>query len=165
MSTILKIRLTLIFFISALILSGITAFPLRWEVSILNACFGSETTVGSACPPLVQWLQRIEQGLDYNAENYPFMSYGTDWLAFAHIVIAIAFWGPLVDPVKNRWVIEFGMICCVGVFPLALIAGPIRGIPLGWQLIDCSFGFFGLIPLILIWRWIRLLEKEGSVSR
>ena len=24
-----------------------------------------------------------------------------DWLAFAHVVIAVAFWGPLRDPVKN----------------------------------------------------------------
>jgi hypothetical protein len=58
-------------------------------------------------------------------------------------VIAIAFLGPLKDPVKNIWVIEFGIIACVAVFPLAFIAGSVRGIPLYWQFIDCSFGIFG----------------------
>jgi hypothetical protein len=29
---------------------------------------------------------------------YPFLAYGTDWLAFAHIVIAVFFIGPLVKP-------------------------------------------------------------------
>ena len=75
------------------------------------------------------------------------MAYGTDWLAFAHLVIAVAFIGPLLDPVRNRWVITFGMIACVMVLPLALICGPIRGIPLYWQLIECSLGVFGIIPL------------------
>jgi len=86
------------------------------------------------------------------------MAYGTDWLAFAHLVIAVAFWGPLKDPVRNIWVIEFGMIACVLVIPLALIAGPIRGIPFFWQLVDCSFGVFGIIPLWLCRRDILRLE-------
>jgi hypothetical protein len=59
--------------------------------------------------------------------------YGTDWLAFAHLVIAVAFWGPLRDPVRNIWVIEWGMIACVGIVPLALFAGPVRDIPLWWS--------------------------------
>jgi hypothetical protein len=70
-------------------------------------------------------------------------------------VIAIAFLGPLKDPVKNIWVVEFGMIACVLVIPLALICGAIRDIPLYWRLIDCSFGVFGLIPLVMVWRMIR----------
>ena len=32
------------------------------------------------------------------------------WLAFAHIVIAIAFVGPPRDPVRNVWVIELALI-------------------------------------------------------
>lgn len=93
---------------------------------------------------------------------YPFIAYGTDWLAFAHIVIAIAFVGPLKDPAKNIWVIEFVMIACVLVLPLALIFGPVRGIPFFWRLIDCSFGVFGFIPLWLIHRAIRRIAAlEG----
>ena len=63
------------------------------------------------------------------------------------MVIAVAFIGPLRDPVKNVWVIDFGMIACAAVIPLALICGPIRGIPFWWQLIDCSFGVVGIVPL------------------
>ena len=44
-------------------------------------------------------------------------------------------------------VVEFGMIACVLVLPLALICGPLRGIPLFWRLIDCSFGIVGIVPL------------------
>ena len=71
----------------------------------------------------------------------------------------MAFWGPLKNPVKNIWVIEFGMIACLMVIPLALIAGPIRQIPFYWILIDCSFGVFGIIPLYVCRKWIYTLEK------
>jgi hypothetical protein len=37
--------------------------------------------------------------------------------------------GPLRHPVRNIWVVQFGMIACLGVIPLTLIAGPIRGTP------------------------------------
>jgi hypothetical protein len=49
------------------------------------------------------------------------------------------------------------------VIPMALIFGPIRQIPFFWQLIDCSFGVFGFIPLWLVRRWIvRLERREGT---
>jgi hypothetical protein len=88
------------------------------------------------------------------------MFYGTDWLAFGHLMIAIAFIGPLRDPVRNIWVVEFGMIACVLVIPAALICGFVRGIPFFWRLIDCSFGVFGIVPLYLAWRLIR---RAGAV--
>jgi hypothetical protein len=87
------------------------------------------------------------------------MAYGTDWLAFAHLVIAVAFIGPLRDPVRNIWVIEFGLIACVAVFPLAFIAGSVRGIPFYWQLIDCSFGVGGGALLWICYGKVRSLEK------
>ena len=62
-----------------------------------------------------------------------FVFYGTDWLAFGHIVIAVCFAGVIRDPIKNIWVVEFGMISCVLVIPLALICGHIRGIPFFWR--------------------------------
>jgi hypothetical protein len=94
--------------------------------------------------------------------KYPFLSYGTDWLAFAHLVIAVAFLGPLKNPVKNIWVIEFGIIACLMVFPLAFIAGAVRGIPFYWRLIDCSFGVLGLIPLVWCYKLIRKLEQINN---
>ena len=94
------------------------------------------------------------KGIETSYGSYSFLAYGTDWLAFAHIMIGIVFLGPLKDPVKNLWVVEFGMIACLLVIPLALVCGPIRGIPWFWRLVDCSFGVFGLIPLALVRRWI-----------
>ena len=144
------IRLVLCFFIIALVVSGITAFPLVWELRLLTSWFGEDTVIGTAFPALAYWLSHVRDGLEVSARDYPFLAYGTDWLAFAHLVIAVAFIGPLRDPVKNIWVVEFGMIACVLVIPLALICGPLRGIPLFWRLIDCSFGVFGLIPLAIV---------------
>lgn len=153
-----KIRLLLGFFVVALILSGLTAFPLRWELQVLTSWFGEGTMVGTTVPSLAAWLSQVREALETNGRQYPFLAYGTDWLAFAHLVIAVAFIGPLRNPVRNIWVVEFGMIACMMVIPLALICGPIRGIPFGWQLIDCSFGVFGIIPLAIVRRMIRSLD-------
>lgn len=155
------IRLLLGFFVVALVVSGLTAFPLRWELRLLNGWFGEETAIGHSFPSLAHWLSHVRQGLETSWTEYPFLAYGTDWLAFAHIVIGIAFFGPLKDPVRNVWVVEWGIIACVLVIPLALICGPIRGIPWGWQLVDCSFGLLGLVPLLVVRRMIRTLEHRS----
>jgi hypothetical protein len=152
-----RVRILLSLFVLALVLSGLTAFPLVWELRLLTSWFGSGTAIGDSLPGLAQWLDRVSEGLESNAVMYPFIAYGTDWLAFAHIVIGISFIGPIRDPVRNIWVIEFAMIACVLVVPLALICGPIRGIPIYWQLIDCSFGVFGLIPLWIARKMIQRL--------
>lgn len=133
-----------------LVLSGITAFPIETQLEILNRNSASG------------WIGKVYNAVKNTNENYPYLSYGTDWLAFAHLVIAVAFIGPLRDPVKNIWVIEFGMIACVMVFPLAFIAGNIRQIPVYWQLIDCSFGVFGFALLHVIRRNIVRLERETT---
>lgn len=154
-----RIRWLLVFFVVALVLSGLTAFPLKWESRVLHLLLGTDSWVGSFWPAFSGWITFVYQGLAEMYEKYPFISYGTDWLAFAHLVIAVAFVGPLRDPVRNIWVIEFGLIACVLVIPLALICGLVRGIPLWWRLFDCAFGVFGIIPLCLIWRDIRHLQK------
>jgi hypothetical protein len=156
------IRLVLGFFVVALVLSGLTAFPLRWELRLLTSWFGEGTAIGTAAPGLAHWLSYVQAGLEATGREYPFLAYGTDWLAFAHLVIAVAFVGPLRDPVRNIWVVEFGMIACLMVLPLALICGPLRGIPFAWQLIDCSFGVFGIIPLAIVRRMILRLGKPEA---
>lgn len=144
--------------IAGLVISGITAFPLRLELG-----FASDVLHGSPAAgwfaDAVAWVDRVSAALDEVDARHPFIAYGTDWLAFAHLVIAVVFIGPLVDPVRNIWVIQFGVIACIGVVPLALIAGGIRGIPLGWQLIDISFGVLGAIPVLIAWRLTRRLER------
>ena len=151
-----RIKLLLWFFISCLLLSGLTAFPLVYEINMLLNIVGPETQLGRSWPAMAEWISFVNSGIIATNKHYPFIFYGTDWLAFAHIVIAIAFIGPLRDPVKNIWVIEFAMIACVLIIPLAMIAGSIRGIPFFWRLIDCSFGIFGIIPL---W-YTRVLVKR-----
>jgi hypothetical protein len=146
-----RIRFWLAVFIMGLVLSGVTAFPLVWELGLLVRWFGGGDSA------LAVWLRTVHTGLVETDKAYPFLAYGTDWLAFAHLVIAVAFIGPWRDPVRNIWVIEFGLIACAMVLPLALIAGPLRGIPFGWRLIDCAFGVFGAVPLWIIRREIQKL--------
>ena len=154
-------RLLLGLFIAGLVLSGLTAFPLAWELRVLTSWFGEGTAIGAALPGLAHWLAHVRDGLETVGRDYPFLAYGTDWLAFAHLVIAVAFWGPLRDPVRNIWVVEFGMIACLSVIPLALICGPIRGIPFWWQLLDCSFGVIGLIPLAMARKLILSIPDQS----
>ncbi len=162
-----RIRVLLALFIFGLVISGITAFPLTWETRILHVMIGEGTAIEPHFPRLSQWITLVYTGLHEMDAKYPFMAYGTDWLAFAHIIIAIAFYGPIKDPVKNMWVIDFGMIACMLVIPLAVICGHIRGIPIFWRVIDCSFGMIGVIPLWLIKKDTTTLEKllgQGSIS-
>ena len=158
-----RIRVWLGIFIAGLVLSGVTAFPLeselRWTGGVLLA---PTIEPWARATHLLPWVERVYAGLAATNAHFPFLAYGTDWLAFGHLVIAAAFVGPWIDPVRNKWVIIFGMIACAGVIPLALIAGAVRGIPLGWRLIDCSFGVFGCVPLLICWRYIVLLEKLAS---
>ena len=156
-----RIRLLLCFFVVGLILSGLTAFPIKAEVDFLQKVVGEGTNIGNRFPQLGRWISFVHRGITEASQEFPFLFYGTDWLAFAHIVIAIAFIGPIRNPVKNIWVIEFGMIACVLVIPLAFICGPIRGIPFFWRLIDCSFGIVGVIPLYLARKYSRrIVELE-----
>lgn len=150
-----RIRVLIMLFIVALVFSGITAFPIEWELRIAH-------TLIQQCDcsnDVTQWLERTYTGIADTNARYPFISYGTDWLAFAHLVIAIAFVGPLRDPVRNIWVIEFGMIACVCIFPLAFIAGAARGIPIFWRILDCSFGITGGLLLAACYTRIKQLEQ------
>lgn len=153
-----RIRILLVGFIIGLVLSGITAFPLEWELKILAKMLHTLDPATAHLPGLHHWIMTVHDGLIDTYAKYPWLAYGTDWLAFGHIVIAISFIGPLRDPVKNIWVIEFGMIACILIIPLAMICGPIRGIPFYWRLIDCSFGVVGIIPLWLCRRYILRLD-------
>jgi hypothetical protein len=157
------IRIWLVIFIVGLVISGLTAFPLEAELR-LAASILHGTVFGGWMPQLTDWIDRVRDAVIATNQRYPFIAYGTDWLAFAHLVIAIAFVGVFRDPVRNIWIIVWGMIACVAVIPLALIAGPIRGIPWGWTLLDCSFGVVGIVPLVIVYRLIRRLEREQPVT-
>jgi hypothetical protein len=156
-----SIRLWLSLFILGLILSGLTAFPLGRETGWLASFLNAHPTLPNQ---IIFWIARVHDALHDTGIRYPFLAYGTDWLAFAHLVLAIVFLGPLRDPVRNKWVLQFGVIASIAVLPLALIAGPLRGIPLPWRLIDCSFGVFGAIPLLICLRRLNHLERLNIPS-
>lgn len=150
-----KIRLLTWIFIVGLVVSGVTAIPLLSETNWLV----SFPVVNEKLPAMGEWLSRVHSALAQTQSQYPFMFYGTDWLAFGHFVIAIVFVGALRDPVRNRWLFNFGLLACALVIPYALFFGGLRGIPLWWRLIDCSFGILGAIPLWFCRNWTRKLER------
>ena len=144
----------IVFFVVLLMLSGITAFPVYTEMKWIMSLhiFGNDTAMGA-------WLQQVWAGVQDINDKHQILFYGYDWLAFAHIVIGTAFIGPLRDPVRNKWIIDWAMLACLGVLPLAFIAGPVRGIPWFHILIDCAFGILGIIPLLIVRKWISQLER------
>jgi hypothetical protein len=162
---ILRFRIVLAIFILGLVLSGLSAFPLGWEVDTLARWLGVDTNADLATlTGLRYWIAFVREGLGHSYDRYPFLAYGTDWLAFAHLAIAVFFVGPLREPTRHDWVLVSGIIACAGVIPLALICGPLRGIPFSWRLIDCSFGVFGAIPLAYCLSLSRRLKRAMGGS-
>jgi hypothetical protein len=158
-----RIRLCAWIMIIGLVLSGATAIPLQTQADWAARVLGVEqTTSVQASSPLTGWLLKVREGLRDVNQRYPFMAYGTDWLAFGHFVIAIAFIGVLRDPVRNLWLFDFGLIACALIIPYALAFGAVRGIPFWWRMIDCSFGIVGALPLWLGRRYTRQLEQIST---
>ncbi|MES2464822.1 MAG: hypothetical protein V4671_30020 [Armatimonadota bacterium] len=154
-----RVRLLLGAFIVGLVLSGLTAFPLVGEIGLLARWLGIDPAVDpSVYTGLTKWIALVRQGVTETDARYPFIAYGTDWLAFGHLIIALFLVGPLREPVRNIWCLRVGMAACVLVIPLALICGPIRGIPFGWQCIDSAFGIIGIVPLWFAFRATQRLE-------
>ena len=88
---------------------------------------------------VADWLRTLDAGITSTAADAPFMFYGTDWLAFGHLMIA-----SLLVPL---WAAAFGAL---------------RGIPIWWRFVDASFGVGAFIPSWLCWRWTAVLEKEAD---
>ena len=152
------IRIWIAFFIIALFLSGLTAIPLETELNFIINFLPSGSDIS-------RFIVSVSASLQQTNIHFPFLAYGYDWLAFAHFVLAILFIGPYKNPVRNKWVIEFGMIACVLIIPFAFIAGHFRQIPIYWRLIDCSFGIIGLIPLAIVYKKINRLEAEINLIK
>lgn len=151
-----RIRLWTVLFIGALWFSGLTAVPLEWGTRWLSAL--TRTWSG----PWHGWAEQAAVAIADVAQRHPFLFYGTDWLAFAHIVIGLAFVGVLRDPVRNKWVVEWGLWSCALVLVLAFAWAPVRGIPFFWRCVDASFGVFGAIPLWAVLRSIHHLERNAA---
>lgn len=158
-----RYRLSLGFFIIGLVVSGLSAFPLQWEVSVLHRILGGNSAADAQhIHGLAQWIGFVRTGISETYARFPFFGYATDWLGFGHLVIAAFFILPFANPVKYAAVLRIGLAACIGVIIVALSCGSVRGIPLGWQLIDCSFGLIGAIPLLYCLALTQRLAKRNE---
>lgn len=160
MAPLPKIRLCIAIVMLGLFLAGITAFPLLTEVNWL-----SRLLVGDGRPldpelydGVVRWILAVREGLEVTYKDYPWLAYGTDWLAFGHLIIMLFFILPYQEPVRYEGVLWVGVWSCLLVFPLAFICGPIRDIPWYWQIIDVMFGAVAIVPLWVALREVRRLR-------
>nr|WP_294795621.1 hypothetical protein [uncultured Mucilaginibacter sp.] len=153
-STDKRVKICIWIVIIGLFISGVTAFPIETQLAFFIKHQPDSSSFISV------WLNKVYLAIKNTNAQYPFISYGTDWLAFAHVILAILFIGPLKDPVRNIWVVQFGIIAAVLIFPLAFIAGSIRGIPFFWQCIDCSFAVITLAILLPCYKWIKEMEAR-----
>ncbi|MFB6307002.1 MAG: hypothetical protein ABEH43_08460 [Flavobacteriales bacterium] len=153
MSLLSKIRSILFIFMLFLIITGSLAFMPEKVFATAYSLFENTDSA------FTNWLKKCHYSLQMVNKKYPYLFYGYDWLAFAHIIIAIGFIGPIMQPVKNIWVVQFGITACIGIIPMSFIVGPIREVPFYWQLVDCLFGVLGVIPLIIVHKKIKELEK------
>lgn len=104
------IRILTAFVILGLVISGITAFPLLHELNLLSELFMNSE--GSHDPGdysgVAHWIFFVREGLEVTYGAYPFIGYGTDWLAFGHIVIALFFIPAYRDPIRYQDVYRVG---------------------------------------------------------
>ena len=142
-----RVRWLLGFVAGGLFLSGVTVFPALYELRWLTSLKSVQVV-----PTLHAWLLTCVAGLEVTARDHSFLLYAGDWLAFAHIMLAVLFVGAIHDPLRNIWVVKFGLICCAALIPLALICGPLRGVPFFWRIIDCAFAPMAGIPLWMAYR-------------
>src|SRR4051794_22366545 len=93
---ILRFRIVLGLFIAGLVASGMSAVPLPREIKILATSMGvNEGADPTRYSAVQQWLLVVKVGLGDMYARYPWVAYGTDWLAFGHFAIAIFFVGAL----------------------------------------------------------------------
>lgn len=154
-----RIRILLIIFMAALVLCGVSIFPLKQQIDLVAGAFGSGTLTDRIFPPMAQWIEQLHEGITHVHTNYPFLFYCTDWVGFAMIVIALVFVGPIRDPVRNIWVIQFGILTCLLTIPAIVICGTIRRFPPFWFVVDSLFAIGGLVLLYPAFRWARRLEQ------
>ncbi len=142
-----------------LVVSGVTVWPAIPELkTAVRIVWGDGEPAGA----LHGFILRTIEGIQSVEANYPFMLYAHDWLAFAHIALAILFAGAISDPVRNVWIVQCGLIMCALVPVLAGICIPIRGLPLVWFWVDFAFAPAAALPLWIAMRDIRRAEAAGA---
>lgn len=156
--TLRKIRAVMGLAITGMIITIIISFPIVTHVNVLARWAGTGSMLGDIFPTVGAWVDHVQAGVSQTNLTYPFLFYMSDWLVFAHVVIAIFFIGAYRDPVRNIWIIEASMMACVLVIFVAAIAGDVRGIPIFWRVADASFGIVCFFPLWFARKWTKQLE-------
>jgi len=102
-----RYRIALLIFIAGLVLSGLTAFPLLHEMRLIANWLGtSEPAAYHEFTGLKYWIASVLHGLEQTHAHFPFIAYGTDWLAYGHLAIALFFIRPLIHPLESDWVLR-----------------------------------------------------------
>ena len=151
-----QIKMVIILTIIGLLLNGASAVPLRTEMNLLLSNSDSFPQF------LRDWWVYVNQGVLETSDKYDFMRYGFDWLGFAHLLIAIAFIGPLRDPVKNQWVVQWGMIAAALSIAVAFGWERVRNIPVWWSFIDAGISYVAFVLLWICNRWIGQLKMLSA---
>jgi hypothetical protein len=58
-----RVRALLIFFMFGLVLSGLSAIPLQWEVGIIKPLFGTSSWFGNFFPAFSFWMDHVCEGV------------------------------------------------------------------------------------------------------
>lgn len=145
-----QVKTLIIILAVGLFLSGVTAIPLEWELGLLSGWFDNT------------WIARVNEAVVYSNQHMPFMAYGTDWLAFAHVILAILVIGTYRRPENHRWIFQFGMIASALILPVAVFFGELRGIPWSWRLIDMSFAVVAFPMFWYVERWVKSFTTNSS---
>jgi hypothetical protein len=161
--TLSRVRALLVFYAVALIVSGLTAVPVEWEVRTAIAVGWGDAAPGTSWWPAMHvFLSQVAAAAQDVGARYPYFFYGFDWLAFGICVLGLLFLGAVRDPVRNVLVVKFGLLCCGLVLVFATIVPHLRGLPWFWTFVDGSFGVLGAVPLLLLLRDIRRLDTAPA---
>jgi len=162
MNDLRRAKLMISVVVFGLLVSAVTVWPAISELKMVVRIVWGDTEPTGALHSFI--LQAID-GLETMQADYPFMLYAHDWLAFAHIVLAILFAGAIRDPIRNIWIVQCGLIMCALIPVLAGICIPIRGIPWIWFWIDFAFAPGAVLPLWIALRDIRRSEAHTIQKR
>ena len=158
-----RVRRWTVFFVVGLALSGATALPIPTQLELGVRVLGEDLRAGGLVPDaMAAWLQTLRDGIRATEAEAPFMFYGTDWLAFGHFAIALAFVGALRDPLRNRWLFQYGMWICAAVPVWALVCGRSAASPSGGASSTRRSASWGSFRCGCATAGIRMLEANGG---
>ncbi|MBN2210263.1 MAG: hypothetical protein JW709_02600, partial [Sedimentisphaerales bacterium] len=108
-----RIRILLILCILGLVFGFQMVLFVRPEITWLNSIFGPGTQMDRFCPSVSAWVNHLAEGINDTYARYPFIAYCMDWLALAQLGFIVMFIGAVINPVRNIWVIQCGLVVCL----------------------------------------------------